>query len=57
VRENNEILTEIDIMGYEEFEGRADENDWIVDDVKRRGRATERGGKKGKDDDEEFDAK
>lgn len=57
VRDNNEILTEMEIMGYEEFEGRADENDWIVDDVKRRSRATERGGKKEKEDDEEFGAR
>ncbi|KAH5405249.1 hypothetical protein HBI46_202730 [Parastagonospora nodorum] len=57
VRNNNEILTEMEIMGYEEFEGRADENDWMVDDVRKRVRATERSGKKEKDDDEDFDAK
>ena len=35
LRQNNEILGEMEINGYEELEGRADECEWIADDVKR----------------------
>jgi hypothetical protein len=57
LRQNNEILIEMEIMGYEELEGRANENDWIVDDVKRRGRAREGEKEKEREDDEEFGSK
>ncbi|KAF2830401.1 hypothetical protein CC86DRAFT_284400 [Ophiobolus disseminans] len=35
LRQNNEILEEMEIHGYEELEGRADECEWIADDVRR----------------------
>lgn len=44
LRQNNEILGEMEVMGYEELEGRADECEWIADDVKRK-----RGGPRDKD--------
>jgi hypothetical protein len=35
LRQNNEVLEEMEINGYEELEGKADECEWIADDVKK----------------------
>jgi hypothetical protein len=37
LRGNNEVLEEMEVGGYEELEGKADECEWVVDDVKRKG--------------------
>jgi hypothetical protein len=52
LRQNNEILTEMEVLGYEELEGKADECEWIADDLKvmkkKRGKTRDR------DKDEDF---
>ena len=45
LRQNNEILGEMEIGNWEELEGRADECEWIADDV-RRGDWARGGGKR-----------
>lgn len=35
LRQNNETLDEMEINGYEELDGKAEECEWIVDDIKR----------------------
>jgi hypothetical protein len=35
IRQNNEVLEEMEVHGWEELEGKADESEWIADDVKR----------------------
>ena len=35
LRQNNEVLEEMEIFGWEDLEGRADECEWIADDVKK----------------------
>jgi hypothetical protein len=35
LRQNNETLDEMEVHGWEHLEGKADESEWIADDVKR----------------------
>ncbi|KAI4925234.1 hypothetical protein J4E85_007111 [Alternaria conjuncta] len=35
LRQNNEVLEEMEVHGWEELEGKADESEWIADDVKK----------------------
>ena len=35
LRQNNEMLEEMEVHGWEELEGKADESEWIADDVKK----------------------
>jgi hypothetical protein len=35
LRQNNDILEQMEDNDYEELDGRADENEWIADDVKK----------------------
>jgi hypothetical protein len=35
LRQNNETLDEMEALGWEHLEGKADESEWIADDVKR----------------------
>jgi hypothetical protein len=44
LRQNNEMLQDMEIYGWEELEGKADECEWIAEDVKRTGAGI--GGKK-----------
>jgi hypothetical protein len=44
LRQNNEMLGEMEVRGWEELDGKMEENEWIADDVKRTGAAG--GGKK-----------
>lgn len=37
LRRNNEVLLDMEVLGWEELEGRADECEWIADDVKKGG--------------------
>jgi hypothetical protein len=46
---NNELLYEMENMGWEELEGKADENEWIAEDVRRTGK---RDAGKGEEDEE-----
>jgi hypothetical protein len=41
LRQNNDTLGEMELFGYEELEGRADECEWIADEIKKK---TGRGG-------------
>lgn len=47
LRQNNEILQEMEVNGYEDLEGKADENEWIADDLKRPDWGKAGGGKRG----------
>lgn len=42
LRQNNEILGGMEVMGYEELEGKADECEWIADDIVKRRRGKTR---------------
>jgi hypothetical protein len=55
LRQNNEILTEMEIMNWEDLDGKADECEWIADDIKSAKK--KRGAPKNKDEDEDFQAK
>jgi hypothetical protein len=35
LRQNNEMLDDMEVHGWEDLEGKADESEWIADDVKR----------------------
>ncbi|KAH8700058.1 hypothetical protein GQ44DRAFT_718037 [Phaeosphaeriaceae sp. PMI808] len=35
LRRNNDILEDMEVHGYAELDGKADDNEWIADDIKR----------------------
>jgi hypothetical protein len=35
LRQNNDLLDDMEVHGWEELDGKADESDWIADDLKR----------------------
>jgi hypothetical protein len=36
LRQNNDVLGEMEIFGYEELDGKADECEWIADEIKKK---------------------
>jgi len=52
LRQSNEILGDMEVTGWEDLDGKADECEWIADDVKKTG-GVGGGGKKDKEKDKE----
>jgi hypothetical protein len=42
LRQNNQMLDDMEAFGWEELDGRAEENEWIAEDIKRSGAAGKR---------------
>jgi hypothetical protein len=46
LRQNNAMLDDMETYGWEELDGKADENEWIAEDIKRSGAGAKSGDKK-----------